>query len=434
MRKVPQIILFLKSLATGTLAPVLTLTLLGHGASIRTLSLLLGVYSGIVILAEFPTGLFADLYGRKKAFILAAVFQLLSLGTVLVSRSVLLLLPAMVLFGLGRAFSSGSLDALAIDDAVENGADLARVSARLSMLESAGLAIGALTGGFLAGLLPRYEANILVNLAVTLLLVLTGVSVREKPFPKTDSPRPGMQRIRSQIRESLSFLSRKGTVRMLVLLSGATGFALLSLETYWQPALAGITADTRIFGVIGVLGFAGAIAGSKLTEILLAKRSKYGTALALGFKGIMGGGLALLAFQTRTVPFMGIYTLVYLFLGSGGVAETTLLNQVAPSEQRASILSLFSFVLQAGGLLASVCGYAVSAVTDFRAVWWLAAGLLVLCSVLTVPRRAGKPGTVRFAPPASLASPASAAPASHPAAWDKTEPGRYVETPTCRPG
>lgn len=392
MRKVHQTVLFLKSLATGTLAPVLTLTLLGHGASIRTLSLLLGVYSGIVILAEFPTGLFADLYGRKKAFMLAAVFQLLSLGTVLVSRSVLLLLPAMVLFGLGRAFSSGSLDALTIDDAVGNGADLARVSARLSMLESAGLAIGALAGGFLAGVLPRYEANLVVSLTVTLLLLLlTGVAVREKPFRKTDSPRSGMQRIRSQIRESLSFLSRKGTVRMLVLLSGATGFALLSLETYWQPALAGITADTRVFGVIGVLGFACVIAGSKLTGILLAGRPGYGTALALGFKGIMGGGLALLAHQTRTVLFMGVYMLVYLFLGSGGVAETTLLNQAAPSEQRASILSLFSFVLQAGGLLASVCGYAVSTVMDFRAVWWLAAGLLVLCSVFTVPWRSRKP-------------------------------------------
>ncbi len=395
MRKTHQAVLFLKSFATGLLVPVLTLALLAHGASIRTLSLLLGAYSGIVILAEFPTGIFADLYGRKNAFVVSALFQILSFGIVLVSRSGALLLLAMILFGLGRAFSSGSIDALVIDevlviidDSVASGVALARVTARLSILESAGLAIGALAGGLLAGVLPRYEANLIANLSITLLLLaLTVLFIHEKPLRKKDTPRAGMRRIRLQVKESLSFLSRKGTVRMLVLLSGITGFTLLALETYWQPALASITTNTRIFGVIGVIGFACVIAGSKLTERLMARHPASGTVLALGFKAIMGVCLILLAFQTRTVAFTGAFALVYLFLGSGSVAENTLLNQNAPSDQRASILSLFSFVLQTGGLLASLCGYLVSAATDFKAMWLVAGGLLVLVAGLLAMRR-----------------------------------------------
>ena len=392
MRKSHQLILFLKSFATGIMVPVMTLVLLAHGASIRTISLLLGVYSGVVILAEFPTGLFADLYGRKKAFVLSAVFQLLSLGVILLSRSNALLLFAMILFGLGRAFASGSIDALVIDDAVDHGSILARVTARLSILESAGLATGALAGGFLAGTLARYEGNIVVYLSIyTLVLLLTVLYVHENLRRAEDVTQSSWQRTREQIKESFAFLSRKGTVRMLVVLTAVTGFAMLSLETYWQPALASISSDARWLGVVSVVGFLCVIGGSTLSERMLVKRPGSGIALALGLKAIMGGVLVLLAFQTRLGTFASVYALVYLFLGSGGVAENTLLNQEAPPAQRASILSLFSFILQVGALLASLCGYVVSANTDYKVMWLLAGGLLVLLSGLLALRRPSDP-------------------------------------------
>ena len=75
MRKSLQAILFIKSFGTGIVAPVLMLAMLSHGATVRDLSLLLGAYSFMVIAAEFPTGLFADLYGRKRAFIVSTGIQ-----------------------------------------------------------------------------------------------------------------------------------------------------------------------------------------------------------------------------------------------------------------------------------------------------------------------------------------------------------------------
>ena len=64
MRKAIQGIIFLKNMATGILAPMLTLALLQHGANIRTISLFIGLYSATIILAEFPSGVFADLCGK----------------------------------------------------------------------------------------------------------------------------------------------------------------------------------------------------------------------------------------------------------------------------------------------------------------------------------------------------------------------------------
>ena len=85
MRKAIQGIIFLKNMATGILAPVLTLTLLQHGADIRTVSLFIGLYSATIIIAEFPSGVFADLYGRKTSFLLSCALYVVSYSVLLVS-------------------------------------------------------------------------------------------------------------------------------------------------------------------------------------------------------------------------------------------------------------------------------------------------------------------------------------------------------------
>ncbi len=378
MRRSFQIIVFLKSFATGVMAPVLTLALLAHGASISTVSLLLGAYSFTVIAAEFPSGVFADLCGRKKAFLLSALLALLCYCLLLVSKTVPFLFVAMVIHGLSRAFSSGSIDALAIDDAVSNGSALAKVTARLAILESAGLAAGALSGGFLSGLGVLYEGNLMANLAIYVLLsLLTVCCVREQPRVQAEQA-GGFRRFRLHVKESLSFAAQRGMVRMLFVFSFITGFALISIETYWQPALNALSPAPWLLGVVSFAGFFCVIFGSKAIERLLIKRPGGGPALLLGCKALVGICFILLVSQFRAHFFIAIYMLAYLFLGGGSVAESTLLNRAAPASQRASILSLFSFVLQVGALVASLCGYVVSAQTNFRNMWLIAGALLLL--------------------------------------------------------
>ena len=61
MRKSVQLIYLLRFFGTGIILPVLSLLLLSRGATIETISLVIGLYSLTVILAEFPSGVFADL-------------------------------------------------------------------------------------------------------------------------------------------------------------------------------------------------------------------------------------------------------------------------------------------------------------------------------------------------------------------------------------
>ena len=79
--------------------------------------------------------------------------------------------------------------------------------------------------------------------------------------------------------------------------------------------------------------------------------------------------------------FVGSYSLGYLFLGGANVAESTMLNREAPSAQRASILSMFSFLMQIGGLLGSLGSYWVVMGLGYRSMWPIMGTLIIACAL-----------------------------------------------------
>ncbi len=395
MHKSIALIVLLKNLSTGILASVLSLALLQHGGSIQTISLLLGLYSFTVILTEFPSGVFADLYGRKTSFLLSAALCFFSYCVFLVSQSVGVLCLALVLNGLGRAFASGSIDALAIDQAGEHGQSLEWVTSRLAMLESAGLALGALLGGILSGIGSRYLGNIGVNAGIhVLLFFLTALFVHEAPRERQQEAVSGSLRsFVSQAGGSLAFLKQRGTIRILTVFALLTGFALSSVETYWQPALLSMQPVYWIYGAVSFSGFAFVMGGSWLAERLLRRSAARGVALLLAIKALLGISLLLLFFPKGQFAFIAVYLVIYAFVGSGSVTENTLLNRLVPSSHRAGVLSLASLILQLGGLLAALCGYFVSTYSHFQTMWLIAGAALIVCALICalLPSRQPQP-------------------------------------------
>lgn len=386
MRKSVQLIYLLRFFGTGIIIPVLSLSMLVRGATIETISLVIGLYSLTVILAEFPSGVFADLYGRKRAFLLSSVLSVLSYCLFFFSRSVPMLLIGMVINGLSRAFASGSIEALMIDQSHEQQIPIERVTARLAILESAGFASGALLGGLLAEIGTRYSANLGANIALSaLLIVLTLVFVRETPLVHAARVASShLARFRAQIKDSVCFAKQAGIVRILFVFSLLMGFFLNPLETYWQPALLAYQLPSWVFGAVSFGGFAFVMLGSWLSERLLRRSGTAGVGLLLALKAVLGIGLIVFSFINSRFAFIGVYFALYLLIGSSSVVESTLLNQRAPASHRASILSLFSLLLQLGGVIASLFGYVVSTYSRYQNMWLLAGLLLLLFSVAVV--------------------------------------------------
>ena len=110
MKKLYKLIVFFNWFGSGLMMPVSSMILLSRGCTISTLSIAIGIYSAATIAMEVPSGIIADIYGRKKAYLLSCFAYIAAYCLICFSVSFWTIIPAMLVQGVGRAFSSGSLE------------------------------------------------------------------------------------------------------------------------------------------------------------------------------------------------------------------------------------------------------------------------------------------------------------------------------------
>lgn len=384
-------LLFLNSFSSGLTVPLLSLLLLAMGCTLSTLPLVVGLYSAVVIAFEVPSGIYADRRGRKHSFLLSLVLSLPALALFVLGRGMAAAVCAMVFMGLSRAFSSGSLDALTVDDFLQrDGGDaLPRCIARMSILGCLGLAAGSLAGGGLYGLWGL-GAAIGAKGFVTALMLVLAAGLTEPPRTGQSDPTVGDWR---------ALWHDARAVRPLVAIGLLTGALLFSVELFWQPRFTQLLDGAGagwLLGVLGASSYFAAAAGTALGQRLTAK-PRLGLLLLSVAAG--GGALALLSRADAVVWFLLGYALYYLTVGWADLLSSTLMNQAVPSDRRATLLSLSSFCLQLGGVGTSLLLSAGMTRGTIPQVW-LAVGLLAAAIAAVAALVLRRKRSLAGAPPA----------------------------------
>lgn len=380
MKPAQRLILFLHSFSGGVLMPILSLLLLERGCDLRTLPLVLGVYSATVILCEVPTGVCADLLGRKKTFLISCALGVGSMLALLLSGSVWGLLPGFVLYGLSRAFSSGSLDALIIEEyaAAHGGEGYAAITGQLSLCQSVGLAAGAVAGGALPNW-RGYGLHLMIRLVLAAAVGLLCLAFVRETRREPAGPRPTL---RGYLCEAAGIVKGARAMAGLLVCLLSTGALISLVEAYWQPMFTAIITpeQTPLLGLVSAVGFASAALGN-----VLIRRAKAAAGAAewrryAVLRIILAASAALFALQANVPGFFVFYGLLYLLLGGADVLEQTLMNRMVPDAQRAGLLSVASLSCQLGGLLA--CGVAGAAVgtLGFAGLCLTAGAAVLLCT------------------------------------------------------
>jgi MFS family permease len=389
--KLYSLIVFLKSFTTGLLVPVLSLLLIDKGASLSNISIIMGIYSLTVVVLELPTGILADVIGRKKIFCLSLIVSLLGYSIILIVQGMILLCIGILFYGTSRALSSGSFDALFIDSYIDTfGRDkLHKITARLSVLDSLGLSLGALTGG----ILPKYSQNLIVsvgtfdlNLIVEIVLVIIVLLLAVAFISENHK-----SEIRKHISlkghiEDISVLVMKNkTIKCIFIAAFATGFFLLTIETYWQPHFTSLLPDNSMYWLLGIISFsyfASGILGSIISEKIIEKYNLDLKKSYLIIRTMLVSTLIFAALQLNAYSFIVFYTLIYLFLGMANVPENVILNSEIPSKIRASALSVNSLILQLGGLTGSLINSFIINYISIPVLWMIAAGVVFITILL----------------------------------------------------
>lgn len=390
--KIYSLILFLNSFLTGIITPVLSLTLLDKGASLSNLSILLGLYAFTVIVLELPTGIIADVFGRKKSFCLSVVISILSIFIILFSSGFIHLCAAMTLYGLSRALSSGSFDAMFIDYYIDTyGKDkMHNIATRLSVLEALGMSAGSLSGGFFPQIsttyftaMGMYDLNLIVRI-----IIASTVAILSFVFIKEDKSYNKEERIslKQHIKNSSMIVSKNSTIICIFISVFATGFFLSSLETYWQPHFITLLPSNDSMGLLGIMAFlyfAAATLGSISSNKAIRKFKFDPRKMYLILRILLAVSLILTALQTRIPVFIMTYASIYLLFGMANIPEGVILNSEIPSEVRASVLSLNSLAMQIGGLTGSLSYSILINYISIPDIWIFAASVVLITVALT---------------------------------------------------
>ncbi|MCO6451401.1 MAG: MFS transporter [Caldilineales bacterium] len=387
-------------LAVALPLPLLVLIMQSRGVSLLQVGLIMGIYSLTIVLLELPTGGLADAIGRKKITLIAYGFSLASGMILLFAFSFVGVLAAMIVNGIGRALSSGALDAWFVDSLqeVEPGIDLQPPLATAETVALVALGAGTLLGGLLPRLFPGLPAEgttILTPFTTTILasglikaslLVFVAVAVKEARFDHKVGHgwRSGITQVPVIMQDAFNLSRHNATLLLLLAASMVGGFALAGVESFWQPYFAGLLGggegNSLLFGVITAGSFMIGAAGNMLS-IPLSKRMNRRYALVAGWaRASQGLFLVLLALQSNVGVAVAFFWLVYLGMSLGGSPHLTLVNAEIPAERRSSMLSVQSLASYVGGFVGSAgLGYIAQNASISTA--WILAGLITIVSI-----------------------------------------------------
>lgn len=390
-----KILFFLNSFSTGILTPVLTLVLCSHGASLSTVPVFLGIFAVTVMVLEVPSGVFADLKGRKNTFLMSHIFIWLSFFTIFRGNSPLFLALGNVFLGMGRAFGSGSMEALEIDWYIEKNGEshLPEINSLLAKLDNFGLASGALLGGYLGYVEPDYSLNLTFLLLAEAVLILMAIFFVKEKGIKSKKPK---QNLLNGFSEMVKNIRRSRILCVICGMAAVLGFLLAAVETYWQPSIKLYLPEnlTWLLGIVNCSAYLGGSIGntagmrilSKMGNTLSSKKKLYAA-----FRVLLCLVPVLMAFCRTWYIFALVYALVYMVSGMAGLIENTLLHEAADSSFRASMMSLYSLLVRGGSIGTSLlCGVLLQG-GNLNLVWIFvplaALGATVLMILFVIPRK-----------------------------------------------
>ena len=314
--------------------------------------------AGMVIF-EVPTGIVADMWGRRRSFLLGTVT--LAATTALYVMLWQIEAPfwawAVVSLGLGLGFTffSGAVEAWLVDAlaATQFQGPLESVLARGQIVTGVGMLTGSIAGGFLAqavslGFPFVMRAAILILMFITAFLLMHDLGWERK---QNLSPLAGMREISS---ESIEYGWRIPSVRYLMLAAPWTGGVGIYVFYALQPYLLELYGDPTAYGIAGLAAaiVAGAqILGGFATPFLRGlfhrRTSALITAEVLSVAALVGIGL--IESFAAVIVLVSVWGL--LFAASTPIRQAYL-NGMIPSQQRATILSFDSLMSSTGGVVA----------------------------------------------------------------------------------
>jgi MFS family permease len=375
----------LSTLAASFIWGINTLFLLDAGLSNTQAFAANAFFAAGQVIFEVPTGVVADVRGRRLSYLLGA-------ATLLVSTLLYLYMwqteaafwgwaIASMFIGLGFTFFSGAVEAWLVDalNFTKYEGDLESVFAKGQSVAGAAMLVGSVAGGFIAQATNLGVPYILRAVILGVTMLVAYLLMKDIGFTPATGTGP-IAEVKTVLRASIDAGWRKPPIRWVMLAAPFTVGVGFYAFYAMQPYLLELYGDPNAYGIAGLA--AAILAGAQIVGGLIVPKVRKLFARrthALILAGTVS--VALLGLIGWTSSFWVAIALLVLWaltFAAVGPIRQAYLNGLIASEQRATVLSFDALMGSAGGVVAQPALGRVADVGGYSASYAVSAAVSLL--------------------------------------------------------
>jgi MFS family permease len=324
--------------------PIWVVFLQGRGVALTQIGVLEGFAWLLTAFLEVPTGAIADHWGRRASIALGIFLYGLAMFLILAQALSPAFLLGYALWNSSMAFVSGADTALLYDTLKADGREdqAAKQSGRYAAIQQGSQGLAAVIGAAIATI----DITLCFTLCGIAAFIATGLVLTVKEPPHVDEDGAAPLSYWKNLQTAVAIAARRPVVRALLLLYAT--ILTLPLVVYYvllQPYAVGVGLPIATLGIV--------VAGVQLTSVVASwlayRATRY---LALTTIVAIGIGILLVAQGMLgafpSIPSIGLVLVVALVPALLGPLLLTRLNDLIPSRQRATILSLSALMFELG--------------------------------------------------------------------------------------
>jgi MFS family permease len=375
VQRVYLILLLLHTLAASFIWGINTLFLLDAGLSNAEAFAANAFFTAGLVLFEVPTGVIADVRGRRISYLLGTLT--LTIATLLyllmwrLSAAFWAWALVSAFLGFGFTFFSGAVSAWLVDALMASGfrGRLDSVFAKGEIVEGVAMLTGSVAGGYVAQVTNLGVPYIARAVVLALTFVCAFVLMHDVGFTpkKTQS---SLQEAKRVLSSAVDYGLRNPPVRWVMIASLFTDGVSIYAFYAMQPYLLELYGDPKAYGIAGLAAaiVGGAQIGGGLLVPHLRRAFERRTTVLLMAVVVSAIVLALVALVPRFWVAIALLVVWGLVFATVTPVRQAFVNGLIPSEQRATVLSFDSLMGSSGGVVfqpilgraADVWGYPMS--------------------------------------------------------------------------